>query len=120
LRILTAGCGSLGCTLRTAPQSDQPLVEDGTIGCRRATPGDQAGSHDSLVPRERSAYNLDCFARLAVRKSARVLHAHPGNLVVDAGSIIRHLAWLSLHLDGAGSLKVERDDGVDFLDAAEH
>ena len=120
LRILAAGDCGFGCALRAAPQPDNPLVEGGPVRRGGAASGNQAGSHDILVPRKRAGYNLDRLVGLTVRKSARVLHPHSGNLIVDAGAVIGQLAWLSLDLDGAAALEFESCNGIDFLNPAEH
>src|SRR5439155_14148872 len=59
-------------------------------------------------------------ARLAIGPSARVLNPLAGCLVADAGSILRYIAGLSVHLNGALALIFERHYQIVFLTASEH
>src|SRR5262249_52898504 len=91
-------------SLRTAPQPDQPFAQRSAIRSGGAAPGDKTGSDDILIPCQCPPYDFYNLTRFAVRKRTILLHTHSRNLVIDARAIVRELAWLSLHLDGTGTL----------------
>src|SRR5205823_5427393 len=68
----------------------------------------------------RSTEDFDIGATLAVGPSSGDLYPFTRRLVADAGSILRHIAGLPIHLHGALALIFERHDQIVFLTASQH
>src|SRR5579872_6481413 len=97
------------------------IIRSSTVaGFCLAFTGDEFGAGNVFVPGIRSTEDLDIGARLAIGPGAGVLNPLPGSLVADAGSILRDIAGLSVHLKSALALVFERHDQVSLLAAAEH
>src|SRR6185436_566712 len=67
-----------------------------------------------------STEDFDVGATLAIGPGAGDLDPLTRGLVVDAGSILRHIAGLSVHLHGALTLIFERHEQIVFLTAPQH
>src|SRR5205814_10342247 len=81
---------------------------------------DQFGAGNIFVPGIRSTENFDTGATLAIGPSAGDLYPFTRRLVADAGSILRHIAGLPVHLHGALALIFERHEQISLLAAPQH
>src|SRR5439155_24518498 len=81
---------------------------------------DEFGAGNVFVPGIRSAQDFDIGATLAIGASAGDLDPLARRPVADAGSVLRHIAGLSVHLHGALARIFERHEYVVFLTAPQH
>src|SRR5262249_36510589 len=107
-------------TLRTCPQANHPFLDSRGHRRRLAFTGDEFGARNVFVPGIRSTEDFDIGATLAIGPSAGDLDPLTRRLVADAGSILRHIARLPVHLHGALALIFERHDQILFQVASEH
>src|SRR4029077_9145201 len=75
----------------------------------------QLRTRDVFIPRVRATEHFDVGATLAIGPGAGDLNPLTRRLVADAGSVLRHVAGLSVHLNGALPLIFERGDQIEFL-----
>ena len=118
--VLSAGHCGLPRTLRACPQANHPLL----YGCRHrsgfALARDELGTLNVFVPGIGSTEDFDSGATLTIGPSAGDPDPLTGRPVADVGSVHRHIAGLSVHLDGALALIDERHDQISFLSAPQH